>query len=63
MLSTTTTTTKPIISSTLKEVKTANGTSIYIISKCIHCRKEFDIVINEKYIEASCRNCFIWKRY
>jgi hypothetical protein len=49
--------------SNLKEIKKANGTRIFIISKCAYCGKEMSIFVNNNVIEASCRDCNIWKRY
>ena len=49
--------------SNLKEIKKANGTRIFIISKCTHCGKEMKIFVNNNVIEASCSDCNIWKRY
>jgi hypothetical protein len=49
--------------SDLKDIKKANGTSVSIISKCTYCGKEMIIVVNNDVIEASCRDCKIWKRY
>ena len=49
--------------SDLKEIKKTNGTSVYIISKCPHCGKEMTTFENNDVIEASCRDCNIWKRY
>ena len=50
--------------SDLKEIKKANGTSVSVISKCTYCRKEMRIFVNnDNVIEASCRDCNIWKRY
>ena len=49
--------------SNLKEVKKANGTRIFIISKCAYCGKEMSIFVNNNVIEALCRDCNIWKRY
>jgi hypothetical protein len=46
-----------------KEIKKANGTRIFIISKCAYCGKEMRIFVNNNIIEASCRDCNIWKRY
>lgn len=51
------------MSSELKQIKTENGNSLYITSKCYYCRREFDIQVNQNSIEVYCPNCDIWKRY
>ncbi len=51
-------------SNQLKEVKLSTGVSIFILAKCLFCRSEMDISVNDKdEIESSCPECMIWKKY
>lgn len=50
----------------LKEIKLKrSGVTIHILQKCLNCRKEMEIIQDEETdkIEASCKDCMIWKRY